>query len=125
MLRFSNDKIRMGLVVDEYGDVQGLVTFDDLLQEIAGGMIGDDLNAIQKQSDGSLVVDANITVRELNRLTHWALPTGGPKTLNGLIVEFMETIPKTGTSIKLHGHPLEIIQHENNTVKLVKFLAAK
>ncbi|WP_459990631.1 HlyC/CorC family transporter [Methylosoma difficile] len=125
MLRFSNDKSRIGLVVDEYGDVQGLVTLDDLLQEIAGGLLSDDLNSIKKQSDGSLLVDANITVRELNRLTHWSLPTNGPKTLNGLIIEFMETIPKAGTSIKLHGHPLEIVKHDDNTVKLVKFLPAK
>jgi len=125
MLRFRDDKVRIGLVVDEYGDVQGLVTLDDLLQEIASGLISDDLNAIQKLSDGCLLVDANISVRELNRLTHWSLPTDGPKTLNGLIIEFMEAIPKTGTGIKLHGHPLEIVEHDNNTVKLVKFLAVE
>jgi len=125
MLRFRDDKVRIGLVVDEYGDVQGLVTLDDLLQEIASGLMSDDLNAIQKLSDGCLLVDANISVRELNRLTHWSLPTDGPKTLNGLIIEFMEAIPKTGTGIKLHGHPLEIVEHDNNTVKLVKFLAVE
>jgi Mg2+/Co2+ transporter CorB len=70
-------------------------------------------------------VDANITVRELNRVTQWSLPTEGPKTLNGLIIEFMETIPEPGTSIKLHGHPLEIIKCDENTVKLVRFLARK
>jgi len=124
MLRFKSEKIRIGLVVDEYGDVQGLVTLDDLLQEIVGELITDDVTA-RKQSDGSYLVDACITVRELNRITQWSLPTEGPKTLNGLIIEFMETIPEPGTSIKLHGHPLEIIKRDENAVKLVKFLPRK
>ena len=124
MLRFKSEKIRIGLVVDEYGDVQGLVTLDDLLQEIVGELITDDVTA-RRQSDGSYLVDANITVRELNRITQWSLPTEGPKTLNGLIIEFMETIPEPGTGIKLHGHPLEIIKRDENTVKLVKFLPRK
>ncbi|MDD1635472.1 MAG: CNNM domain-containing protein, partial [Methylococcaceae bacterium] len=124
MLRFKSEKIRIGLVVDEYGDVQGLVTLDDLLQEIVGELITDDVIA-RKQSDGSYLVDASITVRELNRLMQWTLPTEGPKTLNGLIIEFMETIPESGTSIKLHGHPLEIIKRDEHTVKLVKFLPSK
>ena len=124
MLRFKNEKIRIGLVVDEYGDVQGLVTLDDLLQEIAGELIADDEIA-RKQSDGSYLIDASITVRELNRVMNWSLPTEGPKTLNGLIIDFMETIPKSGTSIKLQGHPLEIIKRDENAVKLVKFLPEK
>ena len=121
MLRFKSEKIRIGLVVDEYGDVQGLVTLDDLLQEIVGELITDDVTA-RKQSDGSYLVDASITVRELNRVMQWSLPTEGPKTLNGLIIEFMETIPESGTGIKLHGHPLEILKRDEHTVKLVKFL---
>ncbi len=124
MLRFKSEKIRIGLVVDEYGDVQGLVTLDDLLQEIVGELITDDVTA-RKQSDGSYLVDTSITVRELNRVMQWALPTEGPKTLNGLIIEFMETIPEPGTSIKLHGHPLEILKRDEHTVKLVKFLPGK
>ena len=124
MLRFKNEKIRIGLVVDEYGDVQGLVTLDDLLQEIVGELIADDEIA-RKQSDGSYLIDASITVRELNRVMDWSLPTEGPKTLNGLIIDFMETIPKSGTSIKLQGHPLEIIKRNENAVKLVKFLPEK
>ncbi len=122
--RFKTEKIRIGLVVDEYGDVEGLVTLDDLLQEIVGELITDDVT-VRKQNDGSFLVDANITVRELNRVTQWSLPTEGPKTLNGLILEFMETIPEPGTSIKLHGYPLEILKRDENTVKLVKFLPQK
>jgi len=124
MHRFKHDKIRIGLVVDEYGDVQGLVTLDDLLQEIVGELITDDV-AVRMQSDGSYLVDANITIRELNRITQWSLPTEGPKTLNGLIIEFMETIPETGTSIRLQDYPLEIIKRDETSVKLVKFLPKK
>jgi len=124
MHRFKHEKIRIGLVVDEYGDVQGLVTLDDLLQEIVGELITDDV-AVRTQSDGSYLVDANITIRELNRVTQWSLPTEGPKTLNGLIIEFMETIPETGTSIRLHEYLLEIIKRDENSVKLVKFLPRK
>ncbi|MDD2724914.1 MAG: HlyC/CorC family transporter [Methylovulum sp.] len=122
MLNFKNEKIRIGLVVDEYGDVQGLVTLDDLLQEIVGELITDEVSAAQLQSDGSYLVDAGITIRELNRLTQWSLPTEGPKTLNGLIIEVIETIPEPGTSIDLHGYHLEVIKRNKNTVKLVKFL---
>jgi Mg2+/Co2+ transporter CorB len=64
-------------------------------------------------------------VRELNRVTQWSLPTEGPKTLNGLILEFMETIPNTGTSIRLHGYALEILERDENSVKLVQFLPHK
>jgi Mg2+/Co2+ transporter CorB len=121
MLRFKSEKICIGLVVDEYGDVQGLVTLDDLLQEIVGELITDD-ETVREQADGSYLVDANITVRELNRVMQWSLPTEGPKTLNGLILEFLETIPEQGISLKLHDYPLEILECDKNSVKLVKFL---
>lgn len=122
MSRFKSERIRIGLVVDEYGDVQGLVTFDDLLQEIVGELITEEDNTVQVQSDGSYLVDASVTIRELNRITQWSLPTEGPKTLNGLILEFMETIPNIGTSIRLHGYALEILERDENAVKLVQFL---
>lgn len=121
MQTFKTEKLRIGLVVDEYGDVLGLLSLDDLLQEIAGELMADEPN-IKLQKDGSYLVNGGVTVRELNRITQWNLPTEGPKTLNGLIIEYMETIPESGTSVKLHGHPLEIIKCDENTVKLVKFL---
>lgn len=120
MQTFKAEKLRIGLVVDEYGDVLGLLTQDDLLQEIVGELIAEDPD-IKMEKDGSYLVDAGVTVRELNRITHWNLPTEGPKTLNGLIIEYMETIPESGTSVKLHGHALEIIKCDENTVKLVRF----
>ncbi len=117
---FKTEKLRIGLVVDEYGDVQGLITLDDLLQELVGELIIEDTN-VKIQGDGSFLVDGSITVRELNRIMNLDLPTEGPKTLNGLIIEYMETIPEAGTSVKLHGYPLEILKREKNTIKLVKF----
>lgn len=120
MQNFKHEKSRMGLVVDEYGDVQGLVTLDDLLQEIVGELMTDDSN-IKQHSDGSVTVDGGVTVREFNRLTRSSLPTEGPKTLNGLIIEYMETIPDAGTSINLHGYRLEIIERDENTVKVIRF----
>ncbi|OQW79968.1 MAG: magnesium/cobalt efflux protein [Proteobacteria bacterium ST_bin11] len=117
---FKAEKLRIGLVVDEYGDVQGLVTLDDLLQEIVGELVSEEPD-IKMQKDGSYLVDAGVTIRELNRITHWDLPTEGPKTLNGLVIEYMETIPEPGTSVKLHGHILEIIKRDENAIKLIKF----
>jgi Mg2+/Co2+ transporter CorB len=117
---FKAEKLRIGLVVDEYGDVQGLVTLDDLLQVIVGELVAEEAD-VTEQDDGSLLVDASVTVRELNRINHWSLPTEGPKTLNGLIIEYMETIPKSGVSIRLHGYPLEIMKRDENAIKFVKF----
>ncbi len=117
---FKAEKLRIGLVVDEYGDVQGLVTLDDLLQEVIGELIIDEAD-VTLQKDGGYLVDASITIRELNRITKWDLPLEGPKTLNGLIIEFMETIPEPGTSVSLYGYRLEIIKRDENTIKLVRF----
>lgn len=124
MLNFKNEKIRIGLVVDEYGDVVGLITLDDLLQEIVGELLNDETEAplVQLQENGSYLVDASITLRELNRITQWSLPTEGPKTLNGLIIEVLEMIPEPGTTLELHGYPLEIIKRHKNAVKWVRFL---
>lgn len=120
MQNFKVEKLRIGLVVDEYGDVLGLVTLEDLLQEIVGELVTEE-SGVKKQPDGSYLVDASVTVRELNRITGWLLPTEGPKTVNGLIIEFMEMIPEPGTSVKLHGYPLEIIKRNKNTVTQVRF----
>ncbi|MEY4768819.1 MAG: hypothetical protein RL637_1458 [Pseudomonadota bacterium] len=120
MQSFKSQKLRIGLVVDEYGDVQGLITLEDLLQEIVGELITEELD-VQKQTDGSYLVNAKITVRELNRITHWNLPINGPKTLNGLIIEKIEMIPKKGTKLFLYDYPIEIIQSDHKTIQWVRF----
>lgn len=124
MQHFKAHKTRIGLVVDEYGDVLGLITTQDLLQEIVGDLVIEDHDVL-KQPDGSFLVDASVTVRELNKITGWELPTEGPKTINGLIIEFMETIPEPGTSVRLHGYPVEILKRNKQAVTQVKFHAQK
>ncbi len=121
---FKFDQARIGLVVDEYGDVQGLVSMDDLLQGIVGGIMIEEAD-VKKRQDGSYIVDGSVTVRELNRITHWSLPTEGPKTINGLIIEFMETIPQAGTSLMLHDHQVEIINRNKHAITQIKFLPNK
>jgi len=121
---FKAEQLRIGLVVDEYGDVQGLVTLDDLLQVIVGELVNEEPDVLE-QNDGSYLADGSVTVRDLNRITQWSLPTEGPKTLNGLIIEYMETIPEAGVSVNLHGYRLEIIKSDKNTIKQVKFYPKK
>ena len=120
---FQRQKRRIGLVVDEYGDIEGLVTLEDILEEIVGEFTTDPaaLNPdIHPQPDGTYLIDCSANVRELNRAMHWGLPTDGPKTLNGLILEYLETIPEPGTTFLLAGHPLEIVQTTGHAVKTAK-----
>ena len=123
LLNFQRHKQRIGLVVNEYGDIQGLVTLEDILEEIVGEFTTtpDALSPnFHPQTDGSFLVDGSITVRELARVMKWNLPAEGPRTLNGLILEYLEMIPETGTSFLLEGHPIEIVHVANNAVKMVK-----
>ncbi len=128
LLNFQGVRRRVGLVVDEYGDIQGLVTLEDILEEIVGEFTSDP-NAtnrdVFRDSDGSYVVSGNMNVRTLNRLMKWKLPTKGPKTLNGLIVEFLETIPEPGTSLRIAGLSMEIVKISDNTVKTVRVKALR
>jgi Mg2+/Co2+ transporter CorB len=124
LMNFKTEKHRMGLVVDEYGEVQGVVTLEDLLQEIVGGIITSPSD-VRIQKDGSYLVDASVTLRDLNRLTGWSFPTEGPKTLNGLIIEFLETIPVRKTSLVLFGYRLEILEVDEHAVQMVKFYASQ
>ncbi len=123
LVAFQENHRRHAYVVDEYGDVQGLVTIDDILEEIVGEFTSLP-NALKRDvhagEDGSFVVAGSTTVRELNRSVGWSLPTGGPKTLNGLILEYLETIPEPGTSLKIAGHPVEVLQIADNGVKTLR-----
>lgn len=124
LMKFQRNRRRVGLVVDEYGDFQGLVTLGDLLEEIVGEFTTDPADVaseIHPQDDGSSLIDCSINLRDLNRQLHWSVPIGGPKTLNGLILEYMETIPEPGTSLKLHDQVLEIIHTTENAVKTVRW----
>lgn len=125
LLNFQGKKEPVGLIVDEYGDFLGLIALTDLLEEIVGEFASDPVQTIGEMihynEDGSLLIDCGINIRELNRTLHWKLPTRGPKTLNGLIIEHMETIPEPGTSLKLDGHAIEIMHTAENAVKTVKY----
>ncbi|MCI0506068.1 MAG: HlyC/CorC family transporter [Gammaproteobacteria bacterium] len=123
LLQFQRQKRRMGLVVDEYGDVQGLVTLEDILEEIVGEFTSDPSAAIKdihQQEDGTYLIDGSASIRDLNRMMKWDLPTEGPKTFNGLILEQMQQIPEPGTSILISGYPIEIVQIKDNAVKVAK-----
>ncbi len=123
LLNFQDNRRRSGLVVDEYGSIQGLVTLEDILEEIVGQFTTDSptrSGGIHRQIDGSYLIDGNTHIREINRTLHWQLPSKGPKTLNGLILEHMEMIPPPGTSFKIEPYTIEITRANKNTVLTAK-----
>ena len=127
LLNFQHEKRRFGFAVDEYGDIQGLVTMEDILEEIVGEFTSDpsaNFEDIIPQENGSWLVEGSINIRTLNSALKMELPTDGPKTLNGLITERLEMIPETGTSLLLDNHPVEIIQIKENMVKTARILPA-
>lgn len=123
LLNFRAEKRRVALIVNEYGDVIGLVTLEEVLEEIVGDftLAGRPLtDEIQIQPDGSFLVAGGIPVRDLNRRLEWDLPTDGPKTLNGLITEYLEDIPQPGTSLILHGYVVEVVRVRGTAVQLAR-----
>jgi Mg2+/Co2+ transporter CorB len=128
LLNFQRKKQRIGLVVDEYGDLLGMLTLPDLLEEIVGEFTtdpADSVQDVQPQSDGSYLVAGSANVKELVRSLHWDLPVDGPRTINGLIIEYLETIPEPGTSLLLEGYPVEILQIQDNTVRMIRIQPEK
>jgi Mg2+/Co2+ transporter CorB len=121
---FQRNKRRLAFVVDEYGDIQGLVTLEDILEEIVGEFTTDPATMMHRdvhpELNGYFVVNASATVRALNRSMRWNLPIDGPKTLNGLIVEVLETIPDVGTTLKVSGYMIEVLQTAENAIKTVR-----
>ncbi|MEO0423178.1 MAG: HlyC/CorC family transporter [Pseudomonadota bacterium] len=125
LINFQNSRRRLGLVVDEYGDILGMVTLQDILEEIVGEFSADGATLpkdVRDAGDGTYVVNCVATIRSLNRSMKWQLPTDGPKTLNGLILETLETIPPPGTELELAGYSLQIMQTSGSAVKTVRVL---
>ena len=123
LFNFQRNRERVGLVVDEYGDLQGLVTLEDLLEEIVGEFTTDPQSFsrdIFPQEDGSFLVDGSASVRDINRILKWKLPTTGPKTLNGLLLETLESIPEPGTGLRIGRYTVEIVQTTEHSVKTAR-----
>ena len=120
---FQARKERIALVVDEYGDVQGIVTLEDILEEIVGEFTTDLASAssdIHPQEDGSFVVDGGATIRSINRALTWDLPADGPKTLNGLMTDRLETFPEAPVSIEINDYRLEVVRLKDNMIATAK-----
>ncbi len=123
--KFNENKRRMACIVDEYGDLQGLLSMEDLLEEIVGKLSTDskakpETDSVALNDDGSMTIDALEFIRDLNKEYNLNLPTDGPKTLNGLIQEELETLPTTGTCIKVGAYILEVIKTSDNAIQSVK-----
>lgn len=124
---FQSQKRRTALAVDEYGDIQGLVTLEDILEEVVGEFTTaspSNNQNIHPQDDGSFLIAGNAHIRDINRNLGWNLPTDGPKTLNGLIIEQMEMIPEAGTSIMIARHPMEVTKTQKNAIQTARVMPA-
>lgn len=123
LLNFRDQRHTIGLVVDEYGDIQGLITLQNIIEEIVGEFTKDleeKSPRVTLQKDGSFLVDASMDIRDLNEINNWQLSTLGPRTFSGLIIEYLETIPKAGICARISGYPIEIVRVGHNKIKFVK-----
>ncbi|MDC1529395.1 HlyC/CorC family transporter [Gammaproteobacteria bacterium] len=123
LFKFQNNKRRMAMVVDEYGDVQGIVTLQDILEEIVGNFttsLSEETDDIHPQNDGTYLINGTATIREINKALDWDLPIDGPKTLNGLLTELLEIIPEKNVCVRLPYHYVEILNVQDNAIKTVK-----
>jgi len=123
LLHFQKQNRRIGIVVDEYGDIEGIVTLEDILEEIVGELSADSAGINQEihpQEDGSYFIDGSAYVREINKSLKWDLPTDGPKTLNGLITETLESLPDANVCLRVKDYHFETLQISDNKVKTVR-----
>jgi Mg2+/Co2+ transporter CorB len=127
LAQFQRNRRRYAFVVDEYGDIQGLVTLEDLLEEIVGEFTADHATITHKdvhvERPGVFIVNASATIRALNRALSWHLPTGGPKTVNGLLLEHLEIIPDPGTMVRVGSYEFEVLQMADNAIRTVRVRA--
>jgi Mg2+/Co2+ transporter CorB len=124
LTNFQRNQRRFGFVVNEYGDIDGLVTLEDILEEIVGEFTTDPATIAHKdvyvEKPGVFILNASATIRALNRALQWHLPTDGPKTINGLLLERLETIPQPGTALKVGDYLFEVLQIADNAIRTVR-----
>lgn len=123
LFNFQKKQRRMAIVVDEYGEVLGIVTLEDILEEIVGNFttnLAEKHEDIHPQQDGTYLIDGSASIREINRNLGWNLPTDGPKTLNGLLTERLETIPENNVGLRLENYHAEIVQIKDNMIKTAR-----
>jgi Mg2+/Co2+ transporter CorB len=124
LAQFQRNRRRAAFVVDEYGDIQGLVTLEDLLEEIVGEFTTDPVTVshkdVRREASGAWLVNASATIRALNRSMGWSLPDLGPKTLNGLLLENLGDIPVPGTAVRIGNYEFEILQIVDNAIRAVR-----
>ena len=124
LYNFQKERERLAVVVDEYGEIEGLVTIDDILEEIVGEFTTDHIQEtspdVHPQEDGTFIIDGSATIRDLNRILEWELPTDGPRTVSGLIVELLEFIPENTLGIQWGDYRLEVLAIQDNRVRSVR-----
>jgi Mg2+/Co2+ transporter CorB len=123
LINFQRNRRRTGLVVDEYGDLLGLITLEDIFREIVGEFTADTIDEdkeIHPQEDGSYLINGSATIRDINRSNNWELPSDGPKTINGLVLEHLESIPDPGVSIRMGDYVIEVVQTADNAIKTLR-----
>ncbi|WP_111746327.1 HlyC/CorC family transporter [Salinisphaera orenii] len=123
LLKFQNERRRIGFLVDEYGDIQGLITLEDILEEIVGEFTTDPATQtrhVKNEGHNTSLVEGTVAIRTLNRTMHWQLPEDGPRTLNGLITERLESIPRAGTHLNIDGYDVYVAQTRARRVKTVR-----
>ncbi|MDU4092476.1 MAG: HlyC/CorC family transporter [Pantoea sp.] len=124
LVKFQRNKKKVGLVVDEYGDIKGLITIEDILEEIVGdfttSMSPSLAEEVMPQSDGSVLIEGTANVREINKAFNWHLPQEDARTINGMLLEELEEIPQAGTRIQIENYAIDILDVQDNMVKQIK-----
>ena len=129
LVKFQRNKKKVGLVVDEYGDIQGLVTVEDILEEIVGdfttSMSPTLAEEVMPQNDGSVIIEGGANIREINKAFNWRLPEEEARTVNGMLLEALEEIPANGTRVRIGQYDIDILDVQDNMIRQVRVVPIK